>query len=469
MLMLLQDGIDICSKAVRVCLLVAIFILPLNNLDALPRIFGEFSVEGAFYAVALGAIFWIISILLGDRTKWPGHISFKLLLFLVLWSIVSAIINAPDIFCAYTKGRTGLEKFFLQFIVLMFGFMTSIIVYNMALKSWKGKTFDIVQRAVFLSFIFAGIYSLIEIAYLFNSLWAESVLFKINNLFRSRLILYPGRLRSLCGEASWFGSYFSFVYPWILNCFFNSKRYFFFYVVVTGYALFMVYLSFSRTSYIIFVIETLLFILLMIRQNSLLRLKKRLLVFVCIIIGLVCIVRFIHLPIRGTEVIQSLYLKNTSYELSNVGRLGSTVAGLRMGLDHPVAGVGLGQYGFFMPKYIRPWAWKSEEIQRWADKTPSTAWAPVQNIHIRIFAELGIVGLLLWLGIWGTPCFSVYKTGAISASENHEFGIVLITSLFGSMLSGFNLDSFRFMPYWFLLALIWLWLELSESAEKETG
>jgi hypothetical protein len=37
------------------------------------------------------------------------------------------------------------------------------------------------------------------------------------------------------------------------------------------------------------------------------------------------------------------------------------------------------------------------------------------------------------------------------------------------MLSGFNLDSFRFMPYWFLLALIWLWLELSESAEKETG
>jgi hypothetical protein len=436
--------------------------MPFNDLEAMPRIFGEFRLEGSFYPVAFGIVFAGIGLLLNPRLSKPKHISFKMFLFFLAWVLISGTINCLTIAEVCTKGRTGIEKFILQAIVLLFVFFTTLLGYNVAVKVWKDRTLEIIRRAILLSFIIAGAYSLIEIQYLLGASWAGKALVGLNSLFRNDTALYP-RLRSVCGEASWFGSYFSFVYPWLLSYLFQVKRGFLLYLCIVGYALAMVYLSLSRTAYFIMVAETFLFILLMITKNMTRKVKTQLLVFLFVLVGLGFIVHFIPSPTKSLQVIKSFVVKDTSYKLSNIGRFGSSFAGLRMGYANPIAGVGLGQYGFHMPEYTPSWAYASEEIKSWASTSPDTPWAPVNNIHVRIFAELGAVGLMLWLSIWGTSLISSFRITRKFRYYNPEkkiSSIVLTVSIFGLILSGFNFDSFRFMAYWFLLAIVWASHEL---------
>lgn len=453
-----RNNICFLNRVLSGCFLCAIVLMPFNGLNAIPRIFGELSVEGAFYPIAFGMIVAGAGLLLNPRLAKPQHISFKLLLLFLAWVFISGIINCLTIADAHTKGRTGAEKFILQLILLVFVFFTALLGYNVAVKVWKDRTFKVIGRAILFSFIIAGIYSLVEIPYLLGASWAEDVLVGISSLFRSKIILYPGKLRSVCGEASWFGSYFSFVYPWLLGYLFYAKRNLPLYLGIVVYALVMVYFTFSRTAYFIAAIETLLFILLVSIRNKSHKEKERFFVFLFVLAGLGFIVPFTSLAEKKSRVIESFFVEDTSYKLSNIGRFGSNFAGLKMGYANPIAGVGLGQYGFHMPEYTPSWAHASGEIRRWASTSSDTPWAPVHNVHVRVFAELGVVGLMLWLLIWGTALRSSYKMRKELRYYNREgerFGIILLVSIFGVMLSGFNLDSFRFMGYWFLLPMVW--------------
>jgi len=438
--------------------------MPFNGLNAIPRIFGELSVEGAFYPIALGMVVAGASLLLNTSLAKPQHISFKLLVLFLVWVFISGIVNCLTIVDASTKGRTGVEKLILQSILLVFVFLTALLGYHVAVRVWKDRTLKIIRRAVLFSFIIAGIYSLIEIPYLLGASWAEEVLVGISSLFRSESVLYPGKLRSICGEASWFGSYFSFIYPWLLSYLFYSKRRFLLYLGIVVYALVMVYFTFSRTAYFITALETLLFILLMAKRNKSHKEKMRFFVFLFVLAGLGSTVFFAPATEKPSLVVKSFFIKDTAYRFSNIGRLGSSFAGLKMGCANPIAGVGLGQYGFHMSKHTPSWAWASDEIHHWASTSSDTSWAPVHNIHVRIFAELGVVGLTLWLLIWGTAWRSIYKiTRKLRHYSQKEemFGSILLVTIFGVMLSGFNSDSFRFMGYWFLLPVVWAWVRMN--------
>ena len=58
--------IHIChlDQIVNWCFICAIILLPFNGLGKMPAVFGEFSVEGAFYPIAFGMVIAGVSLLL---------------------------------------------------------------------------------------------------------------------------------------------------------------------------------------------------------------------------------------------------------------------------------------------------------------------------------------------------------------------------------------------------------------------
>lgn len=99
----------------------AIVLLPFNGLPYFP-VLGEMAVEGAFYAFALAIGVWFLFLLLSrPPLHLPVNAVSAILLIFFLWTILSGVANFGWINTGITKGRTGLEKYILQTLVLGFG------------------------------------------------------------------------------------------------------------------------------------------------------------------------------------------------------------------------------------------------------------------------------------------------------------------------------------------------------------
>jgi O-antigen ligase len=168
---------------------------------------------------------------------------------------------------------------------------------------------------------------------------------------------------------------------------------------------------------------------------------------------------------RIEEIVVSLTTsgEETAYYMSNIGRLGSQNAAWRMSLEWPIFGAGLGQYGFHMPDYVASEAFMSYEIQNWASTSEDTPWAPVHGIFPRIAAETGFVGLSLWLLMWLTLSWSIWQRCRLSLKRGNIIELTLLISIGGTLLVGFNADTFRFFGYWFLLAIGWAYVSANSS------
>ncbi len=462
----LKRGEGVLLKTALACFLLAIVLMPFNLIENMPHWFGEFSVEGAFYPLMAGLLLLGIDFLKRRQLSIPHHISFKLFVLFLIWVLISGLMNWPAISNSFTRGRSGPNKLVLQYVVLLFTFSMSLGGYQIYTKLERDKMLSFVRYSVLISFILCGVYSLIEIFYFTGSGLSEKVLVNINSLYRTSTLLWPN-LRSVCGEPSWFGSYFAFAYPWLLACIFFSKKRGLVYLILIIYSWLMVYLTFSRTAYLTLIAETLLFVVL-IAITKAYRNQKRL--YYALIVSAISIIAIVsynsHLGSdKARETIVSLIDPNTTRQISNITRIGSAVTAINMGCDNPVFGVGLGQYAFFMPQYVPDWALESHEIRGYLDTNNTTMWVPAHCLFTRIYAETGAVGLLIWLGIWGSIAFSLLKRLYETKGKDDGQGlwlIIILICLAGVMLQGFNLGSFRFMGYWLLLPVLWVSLSQKE-------
>ncbi len=86
------------------------------------------------------------------------------------------------------------------------------------------------------------------------------------------------------------------------------------------------------------------------------------------------------------------------------------------------------------------------------------------NIHARIFAEMGSVGIVVWISMW------IYLIAALlkvyirkRKTDNLSDKVFLIATIFGVLLSGMNVDTFRNMGYWFIIIISWLTIEAKKN------
>jgi len=137
-------------------------------------------------------------------------------------------------------------------------------------------------------------------------------------------------------------------------------------------------------------------------------------------------------------------------------------AAVKIGLDNPVFGVGLGQFGFNFPKYLPEWALDSYEIKLYLDPKDKF-FPPSHGLFPRLIAETGFIGFFIYISMWILFLIEVLKN---YKNTFKLFNLVILLSTLSFSLLGFNSDSFRFLGYWFILSLGWYILDYNKECMK---
>ena len=419
-----------------------VFSAPLSQIEKLPKLLGFLAEHGIYLDEKYILCLWIIA-----RT-------IKGVFLETLWCFGGAYM----IFCWYCDNwRAGVK-------ILTNGALASLVV------------------------IFA--YSMIEVFYLAGSNDAQSIL-KIVTPYLHRVktsygwwppLLWKGQLRSIFAEPSYFGIFAAFVLPCLwykLIC--SSKKIYFFIITLFSFLLF---LTKARTAFMLHLGELLLllgFTMLYLRNRE--YMKRITVVFLCGIMAFITSNLFIANVMEKTQNIpttQSItkYVDSNAASLanpdsrSNRARYSVMEADLKIGLNHPVLGVGSGLRDAYMPDYFSIKGLQNKEIQMWINYQKHLGvfrcGYPSLGEYTSRFAETGILGLICFLV---PPFYLLYnlfkKISFLSMKERLPF-IMYLISFMGIMVSGIGDTLNITYCYWVLLGLGYA-MCFGECKNEESG
>lgn len=420
--------------------------------------FGALGMEGSFYPIALGLMFWWVEIVfLKKRIYIPETkmaYSFCAVLAIICFS---GVANFFDIVGLQFQGMVGVNRFFIQTATMVFYF--SIVLYAYNIFREEPRSFVLFfQRWICFSFALAGGYSLFELGKIGGNPFSADVIAAVDSLFRSKGVTGEiggyFRVRSLALEASYFGMYIAVLLPWILGkCFLKRSKYPSFFFLTFAYIVVLVLFSLSRTAYMVMAVEMIVFLIFFWRHIWVERLRVGVFVFV---FSTVVIFSFDYVSDTLPEVdVAAVYESLFSDDnLSNVARYGSQVAAWNMFLDHPFFGVGYGMYGFYASQYYPAESWRSVEIVMWATDGDGWPWPPVHSLYARILSELGGVGLLVYLALLVLLFYAIGRHCVSRDADQRVEARMIALTLLGIVLQGFNVDAFRNISMWIVFALV---------------
>lgn len=194
-----------------------------------------------------------------------------------------------------------------------------------------------------------------------------------------------------------------------------------------------IYLCNARTAAGIGVIQMLFYFLWILR-------RKR----IGVLTALGVLLALVASPLLALKL---MTLTNLESNLSNIGRIGSTIAGILVSADHPVMGIGVGQFKYFLSSYAPDFTYASEEISAWSDGT-STFRASTFNLFVRLASEFGVLAGGLASALLIAPLVRTLRTA--------EDNLTLCLGLSAVGGAGFWLlqDQYAYQPAIFALALL---------------
>lgn len=451
------------KKVINVLLLLSIILIPFMNMPYLNSILKELSYNAASYPILIMMFLIFLKIVIKKDFLPQSNFSFKCFIALIAWSIISFIFNFKTIINTSFKNRIGIEKFVFQFPLLIFVFVLTYTIYYILYKYEYDN--DKIRKFIIYSMVITGAYAFIEVLFIMGITNVGSILMNTSHYIQlySRDRIYLRGVRSVAGEASHFAMYLAYALPWLISYFFTQKKSkFLISIIPISYFIVLIFLSKSRAGYFILIFELVLYLLsTIIVKSRKFTIKVCLLILVAIGVGLFTNKIFYNEQVYENTA-QSLKVKDvvesatSDDNLSNVARLGMSEGAIYMALDHPIFGVGVGQYGFHAKKYIPKSALKSFEVKSWLDETRTDLWPTVFAIHPRILAELGFVGFFIWVTMW---CSLLYQLMMRTYKNKDIWSLTLMVSIAGTLFSGFTLDTFIFYPYWILFGLALFYLK----------
>lgn len=432
-------------------LFLSLTLLPINGFYL--GSFNELLFEVSFYPYLF--IFPLIGILFLKKTYKSSFLSNILLLFMA-WTLVSGVVNIYDLTHGFTRGVSAYSRFAKQFLLIIIGFSLVVFISNVVLHFKI--SLDKMSKYIVYSIkacVFVGI---IEVLGKFMHIGICLEIFNFISSLVNRNPFIPGRVHSLSGEASWYGMYSSFAYPFLLTNVFekNKNKFLMLLFLIT------IYFTMSRTTYVVILIETLVFLMLFIRSKKFLNYKRLGIWFVTLGIA-VGIIGYFPSSVQSisetvSEKLSSITdLSGDSNEsFSSMARLGMQATAVNIGIHNPVFGIGEGQFAFHFAEYVPVWALAAPEIAAFISE-PNAGWPQVHGIYPRIFAELGAIGLCIWLSLWVFSLVNIIKARKNADEETKKDSRLLICVIIGVFTSGFNVDSFRMMIMWIALGIIAGW------------
>lgn len=415
--------------------------------------------EGAIYPYLLIAP--ILGILLFRRYYLSSFVSKGLLIF-IYWSVICGVANGWEIMHSASKGVSGLSRFSKQELIIVIGFVlvlfisTVVAKFNITLEQMSKYVIWSIRASVIVGVIeilgkIAGISVCLTISYTIQSLVN-------NNPF------IPGRIHSLSGEPSWYGIYCAFAFPFLVHAVVKDKRH------RTLLLLFLVtiYFTLSRTMYAVVLVQSLFFIVPIVKIVTSRKVIGPAFICAALLIWIGYnnwdVVHVSAQTVTGTlSSVQDTSLDNDQ-SYSTTTRLGMQMTAFNIGVAHPIFGIGQGQFMFNYAKYIPVWAMGTYEIKDdlYGDGFPQT-----HGIYARIFAELGGIGIILWLGIWIAILFRLIRMFPKANDKLRADIRLLVPLVIGVFVTGFNMDSFRMMVIWLTFGIVAGWYVLHQGDAKK--
>jgi len=442
---------------------LAIIFLPIFNSVGSAGVLGALGRSASTYPLLLGVLLWGGSVLLHrERIYYPKTKSVFFLLSFFIIAVFSGIFNLYDLSIARHQGFSGIGRFLIQLGALFFYVLIAFYVYNFFRRE-EGTGGLFFARMIGFSFLLAGAYSFCELGSFMNITFFSDILHFVDALFRpDNDYLYGLHIRSLTKEASMFAMYGALILPWVLSYLFQRKG-MMWNVLIVAYFILLMGLSFSRTAYVVFFIQILIFFFLH-HKEFLYPNKYRFLpvLYVCIILVFLLIaIYFLNEELFSKidiEIILGSLMNDdmeNPYSHSTVARFSSQIAALYMFFDHPIFGVGLGGFGFYASQYYPSWAGDNIEIIQQSANIVGGSWPLAHGLYARILAEMGGIGLLFWVLLWGRSLLYIFSIHKYPSETHVQYRKNIGISIIGVLLIGFTGDSLTWASYWIYLGLLW--------------
>jgi len=448
--------------------IISVIAIPFSDFAAILPL-GELDRELSAYLFIITMCFVIASHLQLRKAQGEQSVRFastyplpQIMSLLLIIIGISFIMNFPAMLHGNFRGRVPMNKFLTSLLVVLYGFGLAYISYYLGQKeSWH----RLIVRPVAISVAITSLVAIFEMISWFGGVFdsAYAVLSSMVHLgpvtrgYGSALAGWSsdieGRVRSICFEPPALANYAGFAWPWVYAGIYSARKkakpaYIALWLLCTG----LVIVAMSRTSFVLLAGN--IVVLLLLRTIYLSPQPKEPIVhrtvsFFIMSLTAIAIVAFLF----NTDNVTSYIISGTN--VSNISRFASITAAFRMFADSPIWGYGFGQYGFHILDYMPSWGYYSWEIRMWL-VNPFAVWPPVFSIYARFAAELGILGLVAWIGIWFVLARSIWR---ITLAYQHATGKVLlmsyplIISCYCVLFSGIALDSMRTPMMWITLGL----------------
>lgn len=362
----------------------------------------------------------------------------------------------------------------------------------------------VLLKALYVAIGCVLIYSLIDIFYLAGNETARSILIAMNPYVHEikgsgtwwpPLLWTQAQLRSLFAEPSFWGIFSAFAAPWIWYSWVKIQSWKGT-AAVGGFWMvwaFCLFLTQARTGVAILIGETILLILV-----ALLARKQYLSRFIVMLIcvtglsfgGAIQYISFCNVKpaqsvsqqisvakTTGTSNTEAYFNKNVASlasvsQRSNGARYSSMIADFKIGLAHPILGVGTDLRPAYVPEYLPLWAQDNGEVQGWLanqrEKGILKAGIGSVSEYTTRFAENGLLGLIaflfptFYLGVRLFKCILREKLDG----KQEKIGIFLLIALSGTMAGGIGAPINTFYCYWVILGLGYAFLYSLKDAKQ---
>lgn len=278
--------------------------------------------------------------------------------------------------------------------------------------------FRVFLHGLFAAVLAVVIYGFLDVCFLAGSESAAKALMTLNPLVHEIKsngtwwppLLWLNQFRSLFAEPSYYGIFMAFALPWLWyileSC--KNKRKRVLCWAVCFFCIMFLFLTKSRTANVLLFGELVLLLLFKVSQVS--QSKKILVpVFSCVILAFGASLAFFNygVPRVTSETTTSSYLKEnvgsiaSTDKRSNRSRYSIMLADLKIGLAHPILGVGLSLRNAYIPEYLPDKEHISQETLTWIknqrEKGILKSGFPKLGEYTSRFAETGMAGLAVFM------------------------------------------------------------------------
>lgn len=357
--------------------------------------------------------------------------------------------------------------------VYTFGF--AYIIYYF-IKDNLDNSYALLTRAIKYSLYVMIIYSIIELGHLAGISIAKQVLSMITPFFHSIAtehdwwppLLWKGQLRSILSEPSRIGNYAAFCLPFLWACILNRHTNSKSIIIITTVFSFMIFMTKARTAVAMYVgmILLLAVILLFLRNRN--YLKRSIVILAISGIAFSSSIWFINTfmetsPNVGKVGLVASYVDDNLQSLasnnqrSNRARYALIKSNLKIGMDHPLLGVGEGLGTAYTVHYFDDEDKQSREVRKWIDDYYEEGvlkyTLDAMNEYVSRFSANGIIGLFLFCFPFLYAMWKLFVEMKNEIQEERQLKMLgVLLSLISSFVAGCNGSLTILYAPWIVLA-----------------